>query len=339
MQSLKQFRFAAAAMAILALNVLAAPGSYAQTVMKLSSATVNDVQHEWQKLFAAELEKRVPGKIKTEIYPASQLGAIPRMTEGVLLGTIEAFTTPTSFLVSTDPRFMVFDAPGLFLSAEHVRAVLHDPAYRDHLETLALSRGLRINAALYAAPTVVLTKKPVATLADLKGLKIRTFSSPLQMEPLSSIGANPLPLALSEVMSQLQFGGLDGMLAGVTVLVPFKFFDVAKYVTELNFAPVIAVNVINEKWYQAQPKDVQAAISAAGRVAEAQVFAWNNANITRMNAAWTANKGEFAKLPDAEFSAMMASFKALGTKIIGQTPAAKSELDRLLPLVAAKAPK
>ena len=90
--------------------------------MKLASATINDVQHEWQKVFAAELEKRVGGKVKTEIYPASQLGAIPRMVEGVLLGTIESFVTPTSFMVPTDPRFTIYDVPGLFVSPEHVHA-------------------------------------------------------------------------------------------------------------------------------------------------------------------------------------------------------------------------
>jgi hypothetical protein len=108
------------------------PQAQAQTVMKLASATVNDVQHEWQKVFVIELQKRVGDKVKTEIYPASQLGAIPRMVEGVLLGTIESFVTPTSFMVPTDPRFTIYDVPGLFTSPEHVVKVIHDPAYRDH---------------------------------------------------------------------------------------------------------------------------------------------------------------------------------------------------------------
>ena len=97
---------------ILAIAALLAltPQAQAQTVMKLASATVNDVQHEWQKVFVIELQKRVGDKVKTEIYPASQLGAIPRMVEGVLLGTIESFVTPTSFMVPTDPRFTIYIA-------------------------------------------------------------------------------------------------------------------------------------------------------------------------------------------------------------------------------------
>ena len=92
--------------------------------------------------------------------------------------------------------------------------------------------------AIYNSPTLVLTKKPATKLEDLKGLKIRTFASPLQMEPMKSLGAIPVPLALTEVIPQLQSGGLDGMLAGMPILTAFKYYDVAKYVTDLNFAQI-----------------------------------------------------------------------------------------------------
>jgi TRAP-type C4-dicarboxylate transport system substrate-binding protein len=79
----------------------AAPAVQAQPVMKLASATINDVQHEWLRKFEAGMKARVGDKVRIEIYPASQLGAIPRMVEGVVTGTIEAFVTPYSFLCST----------------------------------------------------------------------------------------------------------------------------------------------------------------------------------------------------------------------------------------------
>lgn len=319
-----------------AVLLMLAPHAQAQTVMKLASATINDVQHEWQKVFAVELSKRIGDKVKTEIYPASQLGAIPRMVEGVLLGTIESFVTPTSFMVPTDPRFTIYDVPGLFTSADHVVKVIHDPAYRDHFETMFLDRGIRIIGAIYNSPTLVLTKKPSPKLEDLKGLKIRTFASPLQMEPMKSVGAIPVPLALTEVIPQLQSGGLDGMLAGMPILTAFKYYDVARYVTDLNFAQIISINVVNEAWFKAQPKDVQDAIRAAGRAAEAQVFPWGVENLKKANAAWIANKGEILTLAPAEQSAMMSSFVAIGTKIVEQNPAVKAEFERLKALVDAK---
>ena len=201
--------------------------------MKLASATINDGQHQWQKLFVEGVKARIGDKLKMGIYPASQLGAIPRMAEGVSLGTIESFITPTSFVTNLDPRFQIFEVPGLFRSPEHQYATIQDPAYRDHLETMFLDKGLRVIGAIYNSPTVILTKKPAAKLEDIKGMKVRTFASPLQMEPMKSLGAIPTPLALSEIIPQLQSGGLDGMLAGMPILTAFKYYDVAKNVTDL----------------------------------------------------------------------------------------------------------
>jgi TRAP-type C4-dicarboxylate transport system substrate-binding protein len=83
------------------------------------------------------------------------------------------------------------------------------------------------------------------------------------MEPMKAIGTIPVPLALTEVIPQLQSGGIDGVLAGMPILTAFKYYDSAKYVTDLNFAQIISVDVVNEAWFKAQPKDVQDAIRAA----------------------------------------------------------------------------
>jgi TRAP-type C4-dicarboxylate transport system substrate-binding protein len=84
----------------------------APVVMKIASATINDVIHHWMKTFKAAVEARAGGRIKVELYPASQLGAIPRMVEGAALGTIECFVTASSFLTNLDARFEMFDVPG-----------------------------------------------------------------------------------------------------------------------------------------------------------------------------------------------------------------------------------
>jgi TRAP-type C4-dicarboxylate transport system substrate-binding protein len=307
--------------------------------MKLASATINDGQHEWQKLFVEGVKARIGDKLKMGIYPASQLGAIPRMAEGVSLGTIESFITPTSFVTNLDPRFQIFEVPGLFRSPQHQYATIQDPAYRDHLETMFLDKGLRVIGAIYNSPTVILTKKPAPKIEDIKGMKVRTFASPLQMEPMKSIGAIPTPLALSEVVPQLQSGGLDAMLAGMPILTAFKYYDVAKYVTDLEFSYILSVNLVNENWFKAQPKDVQDAIRAAGREAEQKAFPWVLDNNKKANEVWLANKGEILKLPAAEQDKMMKDFVTLGTKIVDANPPVKKEFDVLKKVVDAKAPK
>jgi TRAP-type C4-dicarboxylate transport system substrate-binding protein len=308
----------------------------AQTTMKLASATINDVQHEWQKVFADELKARVGDAVTVEIYPASQLGTIPRMAEGVLLGTIESFTTPTAFIVGTVPKLKVLDAPGLFDSPEHLGRVIHDPEYRQHLEEIALDQDLRIIGAIFNSPFVVLTKEPAPKLDDLSGLKIRTFASPLQIEPLKKIGANPLPLPLSEVVPALQSGNIDGMLAGMPILTAFRYYDTAKYVTDLEFSQIVSVTVVNETWFQSQTEEVKTAILEAGRAAEELVLPWGIQNIERANAAWVENGGEILALSDEDRARMMVTFQEVGEDILTADPDLAAEYKLLLEVTESK---
>src|SRR2546422_10469425 len=117
----------------LVLGIAAAGAVHAQVVMKMASATINDVQHEWLKRFEAAVKPRTAERLKIEIYPASQLGQIPRMVEGVTVGTIGSFVAPTSFLVSTEPRFQVFDAIGVFSSPEHLNREIGRASCRERV--------------------------------------------------------------------------------------------------------------------------------------------------------------------------------------------------------------
>ncbi|WP_112322927.1 TRAP transporter substrate-binding protein [Oceanibium sediminis] len=329
-------RIARAGLAAATAITLIAGAAQAETVMKLASATINDVQHEWQKEFAREMEGRVGDAVTVEIYPASQLGAIPRMAEGVLLGTIEAFTTPTSFVTNVDARFEAFDVPGLFNSPEAVDKVIHNPDFREYLETLFLDKGIRVVGAIYNSPTVVLTTEPVDSIAGFDGLKIRTFASPLQMDPMKSIGVNPTPLALSEVTTQLQSGGIDGMLAGMPILTAFKFYDSAQHVTDLNFSEIVSLTLVNEMWFQAQADEVKEAIIASGRAAEETVFPWGVANVERANAAWVENGGQILKLSEEEQAQLMARFAEVGREVIADNPEVVAVYDRITAVLGAE---
>src|SRR5262245_17929244 len=98
------------------MTALLAPPAQAQDktfTMKMGVATINDTQHEWLKRYVANVEKASNGRIKGEIYPASQLGPIPRMIEGVQFGSIQSWIGPPEFLVGVDARYESLSAPGL----------------------------------------------------------------------------------------------------------------------------------------------------------------------------------------------------------------------------------
>src|SRR5215470_7533690 len=110
----------------LALTSSAARAEDKTYVMKLGIATINDAQHEWCRRFVAKVEKDSGGRIKGEIYPASQLGPIPRQIEGVQFGAIQGYVGPPEFLVGVDDRYQVLSAPGLVTDMEHGIRVASD---------------------------------------------------------------------------------------------------------------------------------------------------------------------------------------------------------------------
>ena len=118
---------AASAFVLLALTAGVTQATDDKTyVMKLGTATINDAQHEWCKRFVAMVEKDSGGRIKGEIYPASQLGPIPRQIEGVQFGAIQGYVGPPEFLVGVDDRYQVLSAPGLVTDMEHGIRVASD---------------------------------------------------------------------------------------------------------------------------------------------------------------------------------------------------------------------
>src|SRR4029077_15545042 len=129
---------ACACVALLALTLSAARAADDKTyVMKLGTATINDAQHEWCKRFVAMVEKDSGGRIKGEIYPASQLGAIPRQIEGVQFGAIQGYVGPPEFLAGIDERYEVLSAPGLVADLAHEVRVVSDT----ELQKLMLGLG------------------------------------------------------------------------------------------------------------------------------------------------------------------------------------------------------
>src|SRR6202044_1105056 len=131
--------FAIAATAALA---CAAPALAADFVMKMGCATMNEGQHQFLKFYKEEVEKASGGRIEVQIYPASQLGPIPREIEGVQLGDIQGLITPVDFFVGLDPRFGVFSTPMLFRDDANAIATVHDAAIQKAMFELATPKRM-----------------------------------------------------------------------------------------------------------------------------------------------------------------------------------------------------
>jgi TRAP-type transport system periplasmic protein len=334
-------RFSAGARASLARACLAAallaaawPGTIAAQdkaiTVKVATATLNDIQHEWMKRFAAALEASAGSRVKTELYPASQLGSIPRMIESTQLGSIQMWVGPPEFLVGVDPRFEILSAPGVFRDDRQAEKTIADPDFARAFLAVGTGKGL-VGASLFAyGPTSVAMRMPVRKLADFKGRKIRVLASPFQTEQFARLGATGVPLTLADVLPALQQGTIDGSFTTVPIFTTLQYQDAAKYITETGQSYVFVVAMVSRRWFDGLPADLREQVMAAARQAETEVTAWMRDFFAAQRKVWTDKGGELIALPDADKAELTAALATVGDDIVKAKPILKPLWDQLL---------
>ena len=207
----------------LMLSLNAASAQDKTYTMKITLPTLNDPSYFFAKSYAAALEKDSGGRIKPEIYPASQLGAIPRQIEGTQFGAIQCAVIPPEFFVGVDERFELMAAPGLVDSMDHGQRLAADPEVKKLMLGLGADKGLHGVAMFMNAPSSVIAKNAIRHVTDFKGKKIRVLASKFQMVPIERLGATPVAMTLGDVVPAMQQGAIDGAVGGIVVWTPMHF--------------------------------------------------------------------------------------------------------------------
>jgi TRAP-type transport system periplasmic protein len=302
-------------------------------VMKITLPTINDAPHQAAKDFAAAVERDSGGRIKTEVYPASQLGSIPRQIEGVQFGAIQVAEIPPEFFVGVDERFEVMAAPGLVDSIEHGQRLAADPAVLKLLLGLGAQKGLHGVGLFIAQPSCVISRTPIRHLADFQGKKIRIFASDFQSVAFKRLGATPVAMTLADVLPAVQQGAIDGAIAGIGPFVHMHFGDAAKYVTETNQPAIFLVFEVSQKWYDSLPKDLQQVVDHAGAAVSVAINPLALKMYQEQRKAWVDAGGELISLPQAEQAEMMRMLSSVGDDVAKAKPGVRETYE----IVAAKA--
>src|SRR5580700_862629 len=307
----------------LALTFGAAQAQDKTFVMKVTLPTINDAPHQFAKDFAALVEKDSGGRIKGEVYPASQLGSIPRQIEGVQFGAIQAADVPPEFFVGVDERFEVMAAPGLVDSIEHGQRVAADPAVRKLMLGLGANKGLHGVGLMMAQPTCIISKTPIRHIADFKGKKVRIFASQFQSTAFERLGTTPVAMTLGDVLPALQQGAIDGSIAGIGPFVHLHFVDAAKYVTETNSPAIFIILEVSQKWYDSLPKDLQEIVDRDGAAVSKSIEPVALKMYQEQRKAWTDGGGELISLPREEQAELMRMLSSVGDDVSKTKPAVR----------------
>jgi TRAP-type C4-dicarboxylate transport system substrate-binding protein len=320
---------AAFAVAIMATGVPAVRAQNNPIVMKLATATLNDGQHLWMKIFAERIEKKSGGRIKAEVYPASQLGSIPRMIEGTQLGSIQIFNAPPEFFVGVDPRFELLSAPGLVSSEQQAIKLATDPEFVKAFLAVGANKGLIGVSMFIGGPAAFVTRAPFRTPADIKGRKIRVFASPFQIDQITRLGGTGVPMTLADVMPALQQGTIDGSLGNVGLFAALRYYDATKYLNETGQAFVFEMAAMSKRWFDPLPADLKAMILETAEEAGLEVNPWVIGFLAEQRKVWVDKGGELNVLSPADKADVMAKVGAVGDDIVKTKPELKPLWDQL----------
>jgi len=324
-----------AALAVAASLAWCAPSlpAAADFVMKFGTATINETQHQFIKFYKEELEKASGGRIEVQIYPASQLGPIPREIEGVQLGNIQGYIGPVDFFVGVDPRFGVFSAPMLFRDEPNAAATVHDPAVQKAMFDLAGPKRMVGIATLDLGSSNYGAKNAILRLSDFNGKKLRINGTELERQKMSRLGATGIGMPLSEVVPALDQGTIDGTISGLSVFVAFKMNDLLKVVTVTNDTFIISIAVVSKPWLDTLPPDLQKVVTDAGAAVQAKAQAWEVDFTKQLASDWTALGGTVHALPTEDLARM----KTLLDPVADETTKSQPAVHDMLELVRAAA--
>lgn len=309
---------------ILASSFTVAPPLAAQEstsfVMKLSTATLNDVQHEWLKRFASAVEQKTNGRIKTEVYPASQLGSIPRQIEGTQLGSIQVWMGPPEFLVGVDKRFEMLSVSGLIPNENAAIELMRNEKFSNEFTNIGDRKGLTGLALVYSGPMTFVMRAPVRKLEDLKGKKIRILASPFQSEPVAKLGATGVPMTLGDVLPAIQQGTIDGAMSSAGVFTALQYYDAAKYLTESDHAYVYGMAVVSKRWLATLPPDLQKLVLTTAHEVAEEIIPWSKQFVAEQRKVWTAKGGEFIYLSPADMAEVIKLTAPVAQTIVQANP-------------------
>ena len=211
------------------------------------------------------LGEQSKGKMGVKVFPNGALGSERDTIEQLKIGGLDMMRINAAPLNNIVPETISISLPFVFRSMEHMRKVLDGPVGDEILDAMA-AQGM-IGLAFYdsGARSLYTGKKPVKTLADVKGMKIRVQQSDLFVAMIEAMGANATPMPYGEVYTGLKTGIVDGAENNWPSYESSRHFEAAKYYDETEHSMVPEVLVFSKKIWDGLSKEDQAMIRKAAK--------------------------------------------------------------------------
>jgi tripartite ATP-independent transporter DctP family solute receptor len=229
-----------------ALLVAGATGAMAADIKErtIKYAVIYDIKHPHglgAQKFADLVAQHSGNKLKVKIYPGGTLGGEVQLVSSLQGGTVEMSAIATPQLVGLIKEFAALDLPFLFNNEKEADAVVDGPVGKQFLERLPAKGVIGLSWYEHGFRNLTNSKRPVAKLEDIQGLKVRVQQNAVAVDTFNALGANAVPMPFTELYSALEQKTVDGQENPYSSIETSKFYEVQKHlsVTKHNYTPLI----------------------------------------------------------------------------------------------------
>ncbi len=260
---------------VLAAASIGSSVSWAATFKVAVGDAQGGTQWELATKFKQSFEQKTGGKHKIDLFPNGQLGSEENTVSNAAIGTLDFSILALNNVTPFSPSVGVLTLPYVIQSVDEAKKLTMGDVGKELTANTVRDANVRIVGWAYSGFRVLTnSKKPVKTLADLQGLKIRVPKNEIMIASYQSWGINPSPMAWGETFTALQQRVVDGQDNPYITISAMKFNEVQKYVTNLRYVFSLEPLIVSESVFKRQPADVQKAILDAGAEASEHSYRW-----------------------------------------------------------------
>lgn len=213
--------------------------------------------------FTQEVSRLSGGKLKVKSFANALLGNENQMQNALIGGVQEMMITATSSLIGIDKSFAIWDLPFMFKEGAVADKVLDGEFGQSMLDGLE-EHGL-VGLVYWENGFRDLTnsKRPIKTMEDLNGVKLRVMQNPMYLDLFDRMGANAIPMAFSELFTALETGAVDGQENPYSTIQSSKFYEVQKYLSQTHHVYSPWVMLISKPFWDKLSTDEKTIIQKA----------------------------------------------------------------------------
>lgn len=235
-------------------------------IIKFSHVTAPDsVKGKAADYFAQLVDEKTEGRVKVEVYPASQLYGDADELDALISGNVQMIAPSVTKMVKIDPRWQYVDMPYLFNDEEHVQKFFHSELAQELFNSEQLAANDIKGMAFWPNGFKHFSnnKHPLVKPEDFKGLKFRTQAGQVLEAQFEALGAGSATIAFGETYAALQQGTVDGAENPFNNFDTMKFYEVQKYLSTTQHGRLDYAIFVNKSFWESMPDDLRAKVEEA----------------------------------------------------------------------------